>query len=944
MTGPRLLPPPPTRLSTNRGLHLARSLLRTGNAPPSVRSQCAATSQARPRSWINSRVPYYTQPLCRFYTTPATTPSAIASTSSAGPEDALSADEPVVDQAAWKERIQKKRSYADFTLKFAERGDGPGWPDYLRRRLLRIAEAELEEQSWGPKQALPKETQMAAACFKAAIEALLVRGELLTSAKLLEDWIRFRLVQGTSSQQQAIDTSLLVQVVHELTVGPAQDKPSKSHSPEQNLNALRGVREACSEASLAWTGHMNLQAGNAFRKAGLGIDAMDVLIAELRRFSNESQLRQELTRSSRLEDAEAASQGDPVIAQILFKGMAKYLRQARDALSMRVASLSKANQASRHLAIVEYFSLLNSLADLLREQPSSLNEVSRSSSYSFVIKCLCTAPELSRLIEQEFMQLGAPLQEQVTEAVESVHLALSGYIAEVFVPSSSSNIGTAQVSNTPSADFMKLDGSTLATLVRYAMRHLSSSEDLVQHVVSATSQMVEQGSITARSVLTTQLNEAVLARDPDLEEKTLQLMLHEDGHALSSRSASKRGKEILAPRDDVLLLLKSAHHKGDLYRVNVLIRYLSAGGRLRSALQNAVEQGLHETTGSSGRISAADLVRVILPSMPRLFDPSQILSPSSEDSLVLATSATCLALLNAAVKTGSHSLASDLYQYISWFRNQGAEGRQAVSLPEATCYLQSLEDIGVALLSQLQRQAMVEAARSHKEFSAALGHPQEEIKAEANPARSSREILDDLFDLRSQARKAYEDLVEHWSSGVRQATMPTPNGRFYNAVLGALLWPKLIEILPPSVLLEQRDEPAAREQPRGMNAYFRFNYQHHARRSRRPHPPSAAYESLERLYTDPEALQHLVVILSDVSDSGLPIPPGYQSLLVRAGYKGERLFRHVEGADQRKGRSIQAGKLAVRKDRGLIISAWSASRKKRAKKERVQQVKDESES
>lgn len=783
---------------------------------------------------------------------------------------------------------------------------------------------------------------MAAACFKAAIEALMIRGELSMGAKLMEDWIRFRLLQGSSSQQQAIDASLLAQVVHELTSDSSRGMSISPQNPQPNLTALRSIRVACIEASLAWTDEMNLEAGTAFRKAGLGIDAMDVLAAELRRHADGDSSYQGLS-----EPQYEKPDNDHGIntAQTLFKGMARYVRRARDALSVRDASLSKANQASRHLAIVEYFSMLSSLADLLREQSDLLKELSDTGSYSIVIKSLCTAPELGRLIDQEVRQLGEPLQEQVAEAMQTVHSALSGYISEVFYPpdlpsgSAKAHTTSSQERSSRSARLSKLDETNLATLLRYTMRHLSSSQYLMQHVLSAISEMVEQGSLTASSVLTTQLNEAVLARDFDLEEQTLQLMLQEQSLVFSGRSNSRRGKEIQAPHENVLLLLKSAHHKGDLHRVNVLIRYLSAGGRLGDASPRAALRAVQEATGSKRVLSAADLVRTLLPSMPRLFDPSQIPSPSREDSLVLANSATCLALLNAAVKTGSHRLASDLYQYVTWFRSQDANGRQVVSLPEATSYLQSLENVGVALLTQLQRQVRTEATISYGDFSHLQGQTEEKV----GQVRSSKEILADLFDLRSQAKKAYEDLIEHWGSGARQANMPIPNGRFYNAILGALLWPKLIEILPPSVLLERRDDPpAAQEQSRGMHAYFRFNYQHHARRARREQQgPSAAYESLERLYADPEALQHLVVILSDMSDSGLPIPPGYQSLLVRAGYEGERLFQHVETAEQRRGRSIQAGKVAVRKDRGLVISAWTASKKKRAKKEKAQHAQGE---
>lgn len=143
----------------------------------------------------------------------------------------------VMDDAAWQTRTRQKISYVRPALDAAERGEPPpltrpspadptapealpelgnaesvmeslgaiktlpSTPDpalfrFVRVRLLRIAEAELQEERWvrGARRSddlIPASSRITSHCFMKAIESFAHRGDFFAVATLLEDWFNF---------------------------------------------------------------------------------------------------------------------------------------------------------------------------------------------------------------------------------------------------------------------------------------------------------------------------------------------------------------------------------------------------------------------------------------------------------------------------------------------------------------------------------------------------------------------------------------------------------------------------------------------------------------------------------------------------------------------------------------------------------------------------------
>lgn len=257
-----------------------------------------------------------------------------------------------------------------------------------------------------------------------------------------------------------------------------------------------------------------------------------------------------------------------------------------------------------------------------------------------------------------------------------------------------------------------------------------------------------------------------------------------------------------------------------------------------------------------------------------------------EEERVLADAHICSALLNALNKHGARDVAVQVWRKLNNFIDSSpASSSRMITPEEATCYFQSLEDAFASSSPNFFRVPYQYRAKLAADSEAA--RTRSSTDTEEEEPKSDDDVVTLLRDLRHSAMESVDWLFKHWqssrSSHGDSAEELRGDGRFYNAVLGALGWTRSIRIMrsgaeigPITARQDRSDVSDPKYFSSAMANPFSSSSLSLAEYNAR------SVEIAQRfMLADEEAVRRLLYLLSAMRQQGMVLPPGYRWLISR---------------------------------------------------------------
>ncbi|CAO1639117.1 unnamed protein product [Sympodiomycopsis kandeliae] len=589
----------------------------------------------------------------------------------------------VMNEDTWKTRIDQKVDFVSYALEAARTGGPPPLlrpkggvassnqeeaksridiadlprgpslcapPDpvlfsFVRKRLLRVAESELQEDSWidqGHVQAVPEASRIASDSFQAAIESFAKRNDFFAAAQILEDWLRFMPLQKHAPSPLTEIAKLSFWCVRALRnhsrLAP-QDSATCHDLTQRLLRASKRLRAS-------WSTQTHQIAMHLFIPAEDLDSAVNVLTRELITWWS---VKQQLGPEDHRQDSLNLQK-----FRFVNRNVGKTIH-AVSALLLKKRDMLQQQSADPDSQLVrEYFLAVSKLSQsfatgsLLPFSEVTNRKWLLPAPYSIMLTQLCRAQEVANGLVIRNDELNSVVRRRIHET----HRRIFIFIQASFSTSAAQSSGESQVSaygesldEIRASYFAKCQPSLAVCrpLLRYSLRYLASSElataimrysidaakkevrlrgeemaqeqknksqedqleadvpasdgttDETDAVGTAMSDAHQPGAISyryLRAANTTLLNEAVRLREPVLEESALRIILSEELDSswvtgnLRSSSLSKPSSESSPDaanltRRDTLALILSALSERDFHRVSTILRFLRVHGLIR---------------------------------------------------------------------------------------------------------------------------------------------------------------------------------------------------------------------------------------------------------------------------------------------------------------------------------------------------------------------------
>lgn len=730
------------------------------------------------------------------------------------------------DEAFWTRRIMQKHRYAQETLNLAREG-GPRGPDlieYIRKRMLFLAEGEILEESWfslGTNYAWPAASRMAASCYHQAILHLQQRHERFACAILLEDWIRFASWQNVISSQDVVDEECAQSIVTLAAEYALQERPGTYGSQVDWLLSLDRLLEASEAADLSWSNLMCRRAGCAFYASGNMERGNFFLNKALQAWWKRGQSARIVPESCVISLSQQRQRRDASFS----KTVHTLIREAGKALArLRARTIVTIQQCKLPRVHSQHTSRLDEPADeLLR-------------------RYLETSVDLARLFEQALLPLPPSPQKSSERASDSQDYALGRLVRELFhhLPEAERldrlhldkvrdqrpliqkvkrllNITLCglfwptrapEPSESPvakrraSSQDARLTVAAYDDLLRYCLRHytpvynafhdapdddaaqsaMPDRKSLVTAIVAKLSRLKRSARAGRRlkgEHLTTLLNEATYQRLSQVQNSVLNLMLREGRLEPSARSAKH---PTVVSDIDVWYLLKDSRNRYQLRRSYVLLRYIAASGRLAKhspipkkdsrAFESDQKISAAARKSSAQPLHASRIVRLFVGrslrhreavgqmAVGQMAGSDEVQLLSRPDAYVLRNDTLCTALLNIATKSGNWRVTEHLWSLISAFAR--ASKTMVVGSPQ-----HHESQGGHRIVSMPEATAYFQSLHSRMDLAVRNLFPAPHAPAEdlSRPLLSSpdaSEIAERILNLRSLTQESYEDLLTAW--------------------------------------------------------------------------------------------------------------------------------------------------------------------------------------
>ncbi|PWN26421.1 hypothetical protein BDZ90DRAFT_275206 [Jaminaea rosea] len=590
-----------------------------------------------------------------------TTSSSFASTSSSASHDASFSSAPTHASSeedahpswssSWSLRLSQKYQFARYTLDLATNGGGPGLASHIRRRLMRVAEAELEEGSWvaaGSVPSMPKEAQMAGRAYHFGIRAMCGRRQYEEAAQTLEDWLRFAATQRVRDPAEVLDMRTMQMAI--LVV--AKLARNQSTSGVDWLGALQRLWDASEAAGIKWTPRMlratsaSLCAAGNLHEDRLGL-IVEILGARLRLYWTDK-----LAGSSERADHEAASfEGNPRAG---IGADASHVARALQAARLRLAG-----DAGNSVLLTSYLVALRTLARYFSRAylplPLSHDQATRLLYHEVLI----AFPEALRY--GELPPLTSPADRLIAADYRSNIATFLDWTFEPLNPDKQRQHRRKR--KLPATRRKRLMSVRLSpyfyiAALRYVYRDARDGRDegalLRSDVVKGILAHVSRNGTRDPRVDLVLFDEAVRYRQHDSAGQLLGLLLPQYGIDPSA-----------AREEAVFELTRVAKARQDSPLCRSMLRYIAATGLL-------------DSKDGRGGLDAEAIVRLFIPDLPK--DAS---APTPTINNATLAPGLFASLLNLGVKSGSFILVAKTWTYLRALA-------PTPSVAEATSYLQYL--------------------------------------------------------------------------------------------------------------------------------------------------------------------------------------------------------------------------------------------------------------
>ncbi|CAO1636110.1 unnamed protein product [Jaminaea pallidilutea] len=791
----------------------------------------------------------------------------------------------------WQSRIGHKQRYARWTFDSARLGslETPQLMINVRQRLLRLAEAELEEESYlrpfpgeTEKPQLPEQTRMASDQYAAVFKIVRSRRDLDTCAILLEDWLRFAATQKQANPTDLVPPEIIQSVAVSLchsvkAVRPVDDLGALQ---QRRHDALLSLWDASEEGQILWSPVALNCYAKVLIKQGRMAKAADLLRSKLAswwdvRMELEQAAATDSSDSAEIASASRISSGGRLetssitrLIRTLQEGLASGHDRVRQyhllrhdlgrVEQQRSASEFLSDHLSAALIIADIFStrLLPLPPPPLRKSVSTTEEITGSLVAELFWSFNETVGPGGSTLLPLFNRLQKETARKLIRRIKHVQARLNSFCSRFYLPSTAEEEARSSSSRIQLWHSSNLSRHATKSLIRYGAAYFRPRMDQTSRSpTNLCAVMIRKiGGIqnVQSGLLSTLLSAFMSHRDTGWENVVLHEMVRRElGQALSSSQIPPlTGDKVLsAPPhiDNLLLLLRRAAQRGLSTHAAVLLRWMISTGRIKSAGDTGAAEGEH----TLARINLRKIVTIFLPGLPRYnkaLDDAAAMSPEAFLAAVSAVGAStlsspylCSILLNISGRSGYAATATRIWRYASIHRSfarmrrglptsrlstsDNAHSHDDFSPPsyfdanttdpdikasgdsrgdENDAHERGNEGLHSMDLESVPPVMQPEEATAF--FSAiaqAMDHTIDRCVQSLDGRRGTEgsvTLLSERFgSLRLYAQQSYDELLRDWEEA-RKAGFPTretqwPDKRFYNAVLSATGWPRVLKLL-----------------------------------------------------------------------------------------------------------------------------------------------------
>lgn len=726
--------------------------------------------------------------------------------------------------------MYQKRQYAQETISLAREG-GPRGPDlmeYIRKRMLLLAEGEILEESWfksGTSHAWPAASRIAADCYVQVIRLLQQRHERFTAATVFEDLLQFSTWQHVIPASEVVDGDLLEEIVMMVASYASQPEPPTLESQPDWIHSLQRLYDASHHAQLTWSHKSNRRAGVAFLQNDQLDRGLAIFTSQLTSWWRQRQDGTMVSQGVDCSDSGSTTRSLHTLARHIASSLAR--SRSRVLQSSRVAHLASSayrrQAANHHFELNDYLGAIHVLAEHLAAGRLPLPPVTRSSDRQPPFPA-AASDDIMKELFAEYPNLCRFHNSVVSKSEQRLRISplLDGFMTRYFQGKDSQFRTTVA----------RFSARVYNTLLRYALRYFRDVESkqlstgspqtsgacrsaLARAVVKQLTRSTTPGRPLRLSdpFLTVLLNEATRQRLDKLTNSVFKLMLLESSGHRKAFISDDPGRSPSA--NQIHFLVQEAKRRHDIDRLVVLLRYITATGRLKpSKVPGKPESsaGFDEGSESSSRdIDVWIVVNLIMKptqkQKPSVGQGMEILNRS--DAWALASPAVMTSLLNIAAKSGSWPLVDQLWHLVTAFSKaaladkaelSGLPGGRAekhlntrvITVSEATSYFQSHAERVESLIRKL----------FPAPFSTIV--PPDEKAGPVLQPEDRTKMITQIVEMREAVRQGYEELLLSWDQECTRLTEgkgnqasfvpPMPDEKFFRAVLGAAGYGPILKI------------------------------------------------------------------------------------------------------------------------------------------------------
>lgn len=841
--------------------------------------------------------------------------------SSSAPVDAAF-EEPRTDHDAryegeltpfWQTRIGHKQRYARWTFDSARLGtlETPQLMINVRQRLLRLAEAELEEESYlrpSPGEAeapqLPEQTRMASDQYAAVFKIVRSRRDLDTCAILLEDWLRFAATQKQDDPTDLVPSEIIQSVAVSLchsvkAVRPVDDLGALQ---QRRYDALVSLWDASEEAQISWSPVALNCYAKVLIKQGRMAKAADLLRSKLASWWDVRMELEQAAVAGSSDSAEIAStsrisSGGRLetssitrLIRTLQEGLASGHDQVGQYHLLRHDLIRVEQQRSASEFLSDHLSAALTMADifstrLLPLPPPPLNKsvsTTEEITGSLVAELFWSFNETVGLGGETllplFYRLPKETARKLIRRIKTVQVRLNSFCSRFYLSSTAEKEARLSSSRIQLWQSSNLSRHAIKSLIRYGAAYFRPprTEQTARSSHNLCAVMIRKiGGVqnVQSGLLSTLLSAFMSHRDTGWENVILHEMVRRElGLPISSsQTPPLTGDKVLsAPPhiDNLLLLLRRAAQRGLSTHAAVLLRWMISTGRIKSA----GDSGGAEREHTLARVNLRKIVTIFLPGLPRhnkALDDAAATSPEAFLASVPAVDATtlsspylCSILLNISGRSGYAASATRIWRYASLYRSSArmhrnlptsrlsasdnADSRDDFSPPsyfdanttdpdikssgdsrggENDAHERGNEGLPHPDLESVPPVMQPEEATAF--FSAiaqAMDHTidrcVQSLDGERGPEGSVTVLSERFGSLRLYAQQSYDELLRDWEearkAGLSKRETQWPDKRFYNAVLSATGWPRVLKLLYTTQNASQTTERQTQAQAERM--------------------------------------------------------------------------------------------------------------------------------